>query len=95
MLDRLAGNSMFEQVRHGCCAGTAGFGQQKDEFFTAIARHHVTGTANEATALGAALFFWARLAMAAVHIAGIPWLRTVTFLVAWAGALIIFWNVVV
>ena len=56
---------------------------------------HVTGTANEATAFGAALFFYARLVMAAVHIAGIPWLRTVSFLVAWAGALIIFWNVVV
>ena len=56
---------------------------------------HVTGAANDATALGAALFFYSRLVMAAVHIAGIPWVRTLAFFVAWAGTLIIFWNVVV
>ncbi len=56
---------------------------------------HVTGAANDATALGAALFFYARLVMAAVHIAGIPWVRTLAFFVSWIGTLIIFWNVVV
>lgn len=54
---------------------------------------HMTGAANEATALGARLFFWARVVQAAVHIAGVPWLRTIAFLVGWVGNLIIFWQI--
>jgi uncharacterized MAPEG superfamily protein len=55
---------------------------------------HLAGQASGATAFGAALFFWARLAHAVVHIAGIPWARTMAFTVAWIGNLIIFWEVV-
>lgn len=50
---------------------------------------HVAGLANEATALGAAIFFWARLAHAVVFIAGIPWVRTLAFVVSVAGEAII------
>jgi uncharacterized MAPEG superfamily protein len=42
---------------------------------------HITGAANATTALGATLFFWARIAQAVVHILGIPWLRTGAFFV--------------
>jgi uncharacterized MAPEG superfamily protein len=63
-------------------------------FAALILLTHLTGQGSEATALGAALFFWARLLQAGVHIAGIPWLRTLCFAVAWAGNLIIFWEVV-
>ena len=55
---------------------------------------HLSGQASAATAFGAALFYWARLAHAIVHIAGIPFARTLTFAVAWLGNLIIFWEVV-
>ena len=54
---------------------------------------HVMGATNEATALGARLFFWARAVQAAVHIAAIPWLRTLAFLVGWVGNLIILWQI--
>ena len=51
---------------------------------------HVTGRANETTAMGAALFFWARLAYAVIYVAGVPWLRTAAWAVALAGILAIF-----
>lgn len=42
------------------------------------------------TLLGAQLFFWARLAYAAVYIAGIPWLRTAVWFVSVVGMALIF-----
>jgi len=55
---------------------------------------HVAGAANEMTALGAALFFWGRVAHAVVFIFGIPWLRTLSFVVAWVGLVLIFLQIV-
>ncbi len=46
---------------------------------------HVTGAGNDVTILGAQLFFWSRVAFAAVYYAGVPWLRTGVWLVAVAG----------
>ena len=51
---------------------------------------HVAGRANSTTALGAALFFWGRLAFAIVYVVGVPWLRTALWAVALAGILMIF-----
>ena len=51
---------------------------------------HVAGKTNATTALGAALFFWARLAYAIIYVAGVPWLRTAAWAVALAGILLIF-----
>lgn len=51
---------------------------------------HVAGKANATTALGAALFFWARLAYAVIYVAGVPWLRTATWAVSVAGIVLIF-----
>ena len=51
---------------------------------------HVAGKANATTALGAALFFWARLAYAIIYVAGIAWLRTAAWAVALAGLLMVF-----
>ena len=51
---------------------------------------HVAGRANETMALGATLFFWARLVYAAVYIAGIPWLRTAVWAASIAGILLVF-----
>jgi len=55
---------------------------------------HLAGAANETTALGARLFFWARILQVVFHVAAVPWLRTAAFLMSWAGSLIIFWQIV-
>ena len=52
------------------------------------------GKANAATALGAQLFFWARLAYALVYLAGVPWLRTGIWAVSVVGIVIIFLQLV-
>jgi uncharacterized MAPEG superfamily protein len=49
----------------------------------------LTGRANATTALGATLFFWARLAYAAVYVAGIAWVRTAVWGVALVGILLV------
>jgi uncharacterized MAPEG superfamily protein len=49
----------------------------------------IVGVRNNLTLLGAQLFFWARVAQAIVHIAGIPWVRTGAWLVSLAGLLMI------
>jgi uncharacterized MAPEG superfamily protein len=50
---------------------------------------HVTGAANTTTAMGAAIFFWSRLVHALVFIAGLPWVRTLAFIVGLIGELLI------
>jgi uncharacterized MAPEG superfamily protein len=45
----------------------------------------LAGKTNGATALGAQLFFWGRLAYAPVYIIGIPWLRTGLWGVSFVG----------
>ncbi|HXJ32929.1 MAG TPA: MAPEG family protein [Candidatus Eisenbacteria bacterium] len=50
---------------------------------------HVAGKANATTALGAELFFWGRVAHAAIYSAGIVYLRTAAFFVGTAGELMI------
>jgi uncharacterized MAPEG superfamily protein len=49
----------------------------------------VTGTTNATTMLGAQLFFFARVAYAVFYIAGLPWLRTGSWLVSIVGVLLI------
>lgn len=50
---------------------------------------HVAGKANATTALGAQLFFWGRLAYAIVYVAGVPWLRTLLWVVSVIGMALI------
>ena len=54
----------------------------------------LTGTANEMTALGARMFFWSRIAQIVLHTAGVPWGRTLTFTVGWAGMIVIFLQII-
>ena len=49
----------------------------------------VAGRANEMTALGAQLFFWARVAHAVLYLAGIPWVRTGAWAVSILGIVLI------
>src|SRR2546428_12284540 len=46
------------------------------------------GKVNDMTLLGAQLFFWARLAYAAIYIAGITWVRTLVWLVPEVGLIL-------
>jgi len=50
----------------------------------------LAGKTNSATLLGAQLFFWGRLAHALIYVAGIPWLRTLAWLVSVVGLILIF-----
>ena len=45
----------------------------------------VAGRSDAATAQGAQLFFWSRLAYAPVYVIGIPWLRTGLWAVSFVG----------
>jgi uncharacterized MAPEG superfamily protein len=49
---------------------------------------------NATTLLGAQLFFWGRVAHAAIYIAGIPWLRTAAWVISVLGLLLIFLQLV-
>ncbi len=55
---------------------------------------HVAGKADASTALGAQLFFWARLVHAVVYIAGLPWIRTAAYGVSLVGMVMIFLKIV-
>jgi uncharacterized MAPEG superfamily protein len=50
---------------------------------------HAAGKSNDTTALGAAIFFWARVAHLAVYAAGIVYLRTLVFAVGVIGEVMI------
>jgi len=45
------------------------------------------GKTNAATAFGAQLFFWGRLAYAPTYVIGVPWLRTGLWAVSFVGML--------
>ncbi len=50
---------------------------------------HLAGRADAITALGAALFFWARLAYALIYLFGVPWLRTAAWAVSFEGIVLV------
>ena len=54
----------------------------------------MAGKTNDMTLLGAQLFFWARLAYAAIYIAGIIWVRTLAWLISVIGLALIFAQLV-
>ena len=51
----------------------------------------ISGKANATTAMGAMIFFWARLAYAVIYLIGIPWLRTLAWAVSVIGMVMIAW----
>ncbi|WP_455206473.1 MAPEG family protein [Kaarinaea lacus] len=50
---------------------------------------HLATASNDVTAMGATLFFWARVAYLVIYTVGIPWLRTVAFMAGFAGEIMI------
>ncbi|HXN56817.1 MAG TPA: MAPEG family protein [Myxococcales bacterium] len=62
--------------------------------FTAlVAASQLAGISNDKTALGAALYFWGRLAHYLVYTLGIPYARTLSFTLAFVGELMIAWQI--
>ena len=49
-----------------------------------------TGKTNDMTLLGAQLFVWGRVAYAIIYLAGLPWLRTLSWFVSVIGLVLIF-----
>ena len=54
-------------------------------FIAAVLIAHVAGESGELTALGVQLFFWGRVAHLTLYALGVPYLRTLAWLVATAG----------
>jgi uncharacterized MAPEG superfamily protein len=54
----------------------------------------VASKTNDKTLLGAQIFLWARVAYAAVYLAGIPWLRTGVWFVSVIGLVFIFLQLI-
>lgn len=50
---------------------------------------HVAGINTETTALAAAAFFWVRIVQTAVHVLGVPYIRTAAFFVGMVAQLTI------
>ncbi len=50
---------------------------------------HLAGKANATTALGATIFFWARVAHFAIYTMGIPYVRTLVFALGSVGEILI------
>lgn len=58
-------------------------------FATLVLAAHAAGVSNSMTLLGCQLFFWGRLAHYVVYTFGIPVVRTLSFVVAVVGELLI------
>ncbi|HZG64865.1 MAG TPA: MAPEG family protein [Rubrobacteraceae bacterium] len=58
-------------------------------FAAVVLAAHVTDTHNALTALGAQLYFWARLAYALLYAAGVPVVRSLVWNVATVGILLL------
>jgi uncharacterized MAPEG superfamily protein len=54
----------------------------------------VSGHANATTAMGAMIFFWARLVYVGIYLAGIPFARTAIWAVSMVGLVMIFLQLI-
>jgi uncharacterized MAPEG superfamily protein len=63
-------------------------------FIALVLIAQIAGRTNGATLLGAQLFFWGRLAHWIIYLIGIPWLRTLAWVVSVIGMVMIFLELV-
>lgn len=54
---------------------------------------HVAGVKEEATALACVIYFWARVVHFAVYTFGIPWVRTLAFVVGFGCQITLAWKI--
>ncbi|WP_428261358.1 MAPEG family protein [Haliangium sp.] len=67
----------------------ANFTENLAPFAILVVVAHLIGVHNDLTALGARMFFWARVGHIVVYTVGIPYLRTLVFFAGTAGEIII------
>ena len=63
-------------------------------FATLVLIANALEISNNATTSAAAAYFWARLVHPVAYTFGIPWVRTLSFAVAWGGILCIAWQII-
>ena len=61
-------------------------------FAVLVLAAHALGVSNSAIATAAMVYFWARVVHALVYTFGIPWLRTLSFTVAFLCQAVIAWQ---
>lgn len=62
-------------------------------FATLVLVANALEISNNATTSAAAAYFWGRLVHPIAYAFGIPWVRTLSFAVAWGGVLCIAWQI--
>jgi uncharacterized MAPEG superfamily protein len=62
-------------------------------FIALVLIAQIAGKANGATHAGCVLFFWGRLAHFVIYVIGVPWLRTIAWVVSVIGLIMIFTQV--
>jgi uncharacterized MAPEG superfamily protein len=63
-------------------------------FATLVIVAHLTGKADAMTAFWAMSFFWLRLLHAVVYLLGIPYIRTIAFVLGFVAIVGIFWEII-
>jgi uncharacterized MAPEG superfamily protein len=63
-------------------------------FIALVLIAQAAGKTNAVTLLGAELFFWGRLAHWLIYLVGVPWLRTLAWVVSVIGMILIFVQLV-
>ena len=58
-------------------------------FATAVLVLHAAGVSNDTTVLACQVYFWARLVHFLVYGFAVPWLRTLSFAVAWLSVVLL------
>ena len=62
-------------------------------FAVVILVANAAGVSNRATAVSAAVYFWARVIHPVAYTFAIPWVRTLSFAVAWLAIICIAWQI--
>ena len=63
-------------------------------FIALVLIAQIAGKANGSTLIGCELFFWGRVAHWVIYLIGIPWMRTIAWVVSVIGLILIFRQVV-
>jgi uncharacterized MAPEG superfamily protein len=82
----------LEGVAGRLARAVTNYGETFPFFLAAVVLVHQTGRAGTATDIGAALYFWARVAYVILYALGVPLVRSLVWNVALAGIAIIVWQ---
>lgn len=64
-------------------------------FATLVLVANAAGISNAAIGAAAMVYFWARVVHLLAYTFAIPWVRTLTFAVAWAAQAVVAWQILV